>query len=303
MIERSVFLGHTAYESLYRHGVAEACGHLGIEHREINLLTTMEQVEQEVADAKPDLIWGHMLFWAPHNSRGAIDPRVVQALCEKWKKAGIRVVLHDGDPRLRTRFPHSIRTGVDLVLANHMLGRAEWETPVMHWPFACPTYEEMAAPTPEFEGDIIFTGTLRAEADGGLYDERTACLLALRECGVLRVLPEPGQPNTMCRSAEVAASADAIIGFGRPEIPGWIDTRVFQVAGAGGVLLHDDVGSLLVPHEHYVPVERYDVESILEGMHEARREGPRLRKAAFEHMQAHHTWTHRVRKVLDWLEK
>ena len=317
MIERSVFLGHTAYESLYRYGVAEACGQLDIEHTEVNLLTTMEQVEQEVADAKPDLIWGHMFFWAPHNSVGPIDPNDVLTLCAKWRAAGIRVVLHDGDPRLHTRFPHAINSGVDLVLANHRLPRSEWNVPVIHWPFAAPMYKEgMAEPCDEFAGPIIFTGTLRA--DDGLYDARTACLQELQARGVLRVLPEPGMPNTMPRSAEVAASAEAIIGFGRPEIPGWIDTRVFQVAGAGGVLLHDDVGEVwfysddmqtkcweptLLPWESYIPVERYNVDSILEGLEYAREHGASIRRAAFARIQAGHTWTWRVAEVLAGLNR
>lgn len=309
-IERSVFLGHTAYESLYRYGVAEACVHLDVEHAEINLLSTLEQVDTEVREARPDLIWGHMLFWAPHNSVGALDPRDILALCAAWKRDfGCRIVLHDGDPRLATRFPHDISSGVDLVLANHRLSRDEWRVPQLYWPFGCPTYKEMVEPCDEFRGNLVFTGTLRDDDDSGLYDARTACLRELQTRGVLRVLPEPGEPNTMPRSAEVAASASAIIGFGRPEIAGWIDTRVFQVAGAGGVLLHDDVGfdlfgrRTLVPWLEYIPTKRYDVDSILWALDHAHLRGPAIREHAFLAMQAQHTWTHRVIEVLTRLQE
>ena len=110
----------------------------------------------------------------------------------------------------------------------------------------------------------------------------------------------------------------ATIGFGRPEVPGWIDTRVFQYPGAGGVLLHDDVGQVIVfkqherhlhmtweaplePGEHYIPVKRYDVDSILAGLELAHRNGPKIRKAAFAWVQAKHTYVQRVDVVLDFL--
>ncbi len=302
---RSVFVGYVEYESLYTRGIAEASARLGIEHTEVSIRTTLPRVDWEVRAAKPDLIWGHMLFWAPHNTLGRVDPNDILELVEGWKRdLGCKVVLHDGDPRKATRFPHDISSAVDLVLANHLVPRREWCTTVIQWPFAAPTYAEMAGPVPEFSTPhIAFTGTLR---DDALYGSRTACLRALQDCDLLLVLPRPGEPNTLSRSAEVAASATAVIGFGQ-DIPGWIDTRVFQYAGAGGVLLHDDVGTLhgepvLIPHKHYIPVKRYDVDSILGGLMEARRRGPEIREAAFTWVQSRHTWVHRVQEVLDLLD-
>ena len=110
----------------------------------------------------------------------------------------------------------------------------------------------------------------------------------------------------------MAASCIAVLGFGRPEVPGWIDTRVLQYPGAGAILLHDDVHpeiTSLVDEGsapgagHYLAVPRYDVDAIVAALDRLRRtpEAARraLRERAFVHVQAHHTYTHRVQAVLD----
>jgi hypothetical protein len=220
-------------------------------------------------------------------------------------------VLHDGDPRPATRFPHDVSAAVDLALCNHNFDRAAWGVPSYRWPYGSLVYKAMARPGSAFEANLAFCGHLRDTEEEGagadLYDARTACLRALREEGVLTVFPRPGEPNTLERTPEVAASASAVIGFGRPEVPGWIDTRVFQYPGAGAVLLHDDPGTyqgvpVLLPWAHYVPVKRYDVGSILKGLAWARGPGQATRIEAFNHVQQHHTCLNRVRWVLDLLD-
>jgi hypothetical protein len=72
---------------------------------------------------------------------------------------------------------------------------------------------------------------------------------------------------------------------------------------SGGVLVHDDAGGLLEPGVHFVSFERHDtldktVSSIVDAYARAVEFGPETRARAFAHVQAHHTWRHRVEQAL-----
>jgi spore maturation protein CgeB len=112
-----------------------------------------------------------------------------------------------------------------------------------------------------------------------------------------------GGVNDRMQAADVAASATAVLGLGRPEVPGWVDTRVFQYPGAGGVLLHDDAAEFLEPGLHFIQFERgadaYATALRVLGAYElVERGAEELRRRAFEHVQRHHTWRHRVEVAL-----
>jgi hypothetical protein len=183
---------------------------------------------------------------------------------------------------------------------NHGYDRSAWKTPLLRWPYFAQAQQGIAPSVPELRCGLFFAGT----TGGGIYAARTALLEALCANGVAVSQPTKGL-NTIDRTPEIAASADAILGFGRPEVPGWVDTRVFQYPGAGGILVHDDVGDYLRPWVHYVPYISGNVGSILDSLAKLRlmsdsdRMGLRLR--AFEHVQRHHSSIARVRQVLDTL--
>jgi hypothetical protein len=97
----------------------------------------------------------------------------------------------------------------------------------------------------------------------------------------------------------MVAQTNAVLGFGRPEVKGWIDTRVFQIPGAGGVLIHDDAGEVLTADEHYLRCDRANaVDSVLRCVERAKVDGAAIRARAFAHVQRHHTWSQRVETVL-----
>lgn len=265
----------------------------GAWHREVSILADPGEIDQQVREMCPDVVWTHMLLWPPANGPAGIADLL--GMAERWRRGGTFVLVHDGDPRPRTRFPQDVSSAVDLALLNHDRAVSEWRVPTLRWRYGALVQAEIAEPLEAFRTDLVFAGLLR---DGELYGPRTACVQELARRLGLRVYPDASGLNNRFQTPEMAASATAIIGFGRPEAPGWIDTRVFTVPGAGGVLIHDDAGGILEPGRHYVPCVRYDVDSIATALEIAKREGGRIRCEGFAFVQAHHTYRERCQEVL-----
>lgn len=291
---RSVFLGDLSYCSAYRLGVGQGMAQLGAWHRDVSIRDDAADIDQQVREMAPDLIWTHMLLWPP---LGGAPVHKLLTLAESWRKRfGAIVLVHDGDPRPRTRFPHDVSAAVDLALLNHSRPVPDWRVPSCRWLYAAFSQERIGDPVLDYRADLAFAGLMRE--DGDLYGPRTACVRALVERIGMRVWPDDSGINNRMLIADVAPSVIAMLGFGRPEAPGWVDTRVFSVPGAGGVLIHDDTGGVLEPHVHYVPCVRYDVDSVIEALAIARHRAPEIRRAAFEHVQRSHTWRHRCEQVV-----
>lgn len=298
---RSVMLCNHAYLSVYVCGVAQAMGQLGHWHREVSVLDDLDRIARQLDEMRPDVIWTHTVPWVP---KAAPAPGwVLVDLLATWKAKGTRVVLHDGDPRTVTRFPRDLSAAFDVALCNHSLPRHEWRIPAKRWPYAAMWQREMAVPVEALRCHLLFAGIVRQ--DDGLYSFRSEVLGYLREMMLHRLTVRTASVNDRMQAADVAASAEGVLGFGRPEVPGWTDTRVFQYPGAGGILLHDDASEFLTPGEHYLPFER--VGDAMATANEICRAGWALgkcedmRERAFRHVQAHHTWRHRVEDALSHL--
>lgn len=297
---RSLMLGDVAhYVSPYMTGVADASKRLGIEHREVSIRQPAKVIERAIADHRPDLIWTQMLLWAPEGSPPVGD---LIALMEQATKQGARVVIHDGDYKERCRFPRDLSAWCSLALCNHEFDRSPWNVPAVKWPYFAATQDRIADPDPRWACGLWFAGQL---ALGPVYAERTAFLGALQRRGVRLRTPTPADGNTLLQTAKIAASADAVLGYGRPGVKGWVDTRVFQYPGAGAILLHDDVGGYLAPWEHYVPYRSGDPGSVADALDRLRAlsDGERraLRERAFSFVQERHSGVARVRQVLGLL--
>lgn len=295
---RSVLIGDADhYPSEYIFGVNQGMALLGHWHTTVSIRNPLGIIEKRLAEVQPDIIWGHMLLWAPG---GEYVTHSLLSVCQHWKDRGTRVVIHDGDARAETRFPHDISSAVDLVLCNHALDRSAWGIPAVRWPYFAFHQERVAPFNPDFAADLAFAG----RRGGAMYAERDAFLDALhkRLPGRFREFPTSDHPHTLFQTAELAASADAVLGYGRSNATGWLDVRVFQYPGAGGVLLHDDVDGLLEPDVHYIPYKSQDVDSVVDALHRARGLGPRIRKEAFAYVQEHHSSVARVRQALAYLD-
>jgi hypothetical protein len=299
---RSMMLCNPSYLSAYVLGVAQAMGQLGHWHRCVSVLDDADRITRQFEEMRPDVIWTHTVPWVP---RGAPAPGwLLLELLANWRWRGARVVLHDGDPRTATRYPQDLSASFDVALCNHSLSRIEWRLPTLRWPYAAMAQREMAEPVESLRCHLLFAGIVRK--DDNLYSGRSEVLGILRERLGDRLTVRTGAVNDRMQSADVAASAQAVLGFGRSEVPGWVDTRVFQYPGAGGVLIHDDVAEFLVPGVHFVPYERgadaaSTAQAIMLALEKVGHVEAELRARAFGHIQAHHTWRHRVEAALGLL--
>lgn len=324
---RSLMLGDTDhYFSPYIFGVNQACGELGIWHSQVSLRWGAETVEKRVIEVQPDILWTHMALWPPR--KGALQWELID-ICRAAKKRGSRVILHDGDPKERTRSPYDLSDFITLALCNHKHDRSLWKVPTIFWPYAAFGQKGIAKPNPRFACDIAFAGRvvyptafeelplgnqqlppwcewwnrMHRGQEPGAYEDRTSIILNLEAHHGLhtRVFNSANKINTLLMTPELSASALAVLGFGRPDPGGWIDTRVFQYPGAGAILLHDDVGGLLEPNVHYISHEGTS-SSIIETVERLKRtpkaERMKIRLQAFDYVQKHHSWIARVRQVL-----
>lgn len=295
---RSVWLGNPRYMSAYGLGVAQAMASLGHWHRPVSIWDELAEIEKQLAEMQPDVIWTHSVAWPPVGAREAKD---LLPILGRWKRRGACVFLHDGDPRARTLDGSlDVEASFTLALVNRAIDPNPWPIPSLRWPYAAMVQREIGAPVEEWRCDLLFAGHLRRDAEG--YGDRTKLVYALaRWLGPkMRVIsPGGGDVNNRMLVADVAPSAGAVLGYGRPGVPGWIDTRVFQWPGAGGLLIHDDAGDVLAPDEHFLRFDPKDaVESVLRCLARAPSEGPAIRARAFAHVQRSHTWVQRVEQAL-----
>lgn len=293
---RSVMIGDVDhYDSPYMNGIAEASRRLGIAHSEISLRRREQEIYDRVCKAEPHLIWTHMLLWPP---RGACTREKLIAICRREKRRGAHVMLHDGDVKAPTRHAHDISDFMSIALCNHQHDRSAWKIPQLYWPYAAFPQDELAKPVPEWRCDLAFAGQLPKTS---VYAERTKLVRALQEKMRLdfRVFDPVKEANTLKKTPQLAVSAMSILGFGRPGHLGWVDTRVFQYPGAGGILVHDDVRGFLEP-DMYMPYETGNVDSVIAAVEKlAGMPGlDKMRLRAMKHTQEHHSWTARVKEVL-----
>lgn len=305
---RSVILHNPRYLSGYVVGVNQACCLLGHTVRQVSIWEEAGSIEKQIQEAKPDVIWTHCTLWPPKGAlqlhadetsdRAAV---ILSEILGRWKRRGTAVFLHDGDPKGARRIDSNLVSGAySIALCNRcVLNGDGWaEIPSIQWPYAAMVQKEIGEPLSEWACDLLFSGHIRT---GDVYGPRTELVFTLQQRLGARmriVSPGGGDTNNRLLAPETAPSAGAVLGFGRPEIRGWIDTRVFQYPGAGGVLIHDDAGDFLEPDVHYLRVERGNVDAILAAVERAKAEGPAMRERAFRHVQANHTWIHRVESAL-----
>lgn len=296
---RSVMLCNPRYLSAYVLGVAQASGILGFVHRQVSLFDPILSIQQQIDEIRPHVIWTHMALWPPPGAARALD---VVELLAAYKRRGVCVFHHDGDPRNRT-IDAQYFEGVSIALVNRDIGDGRYHgVPWVRWPYGAMVQKTIAPPTSEWACDLLFAGILRDENVEDLYSERTKLV---RELEVIlgermRVVSSAkNNLNNRMLVADVAPSAGAVLGLGRPGVRGWVDTRVVQYPGAGGVLIHDDADEILVESEHYVKFDRAQgTDGVLSALEKALKNGARIRQSAFSHVQTHHTWINRVQRAL-----
>jgi len=278
-------------------GVEEAMNYQQHEHLSVPIRQPIGMLREAVRTFKPDILWTHMWMWAPSGSPCRED---LLDLSEEAARAGTKIVIHDGDFKSATRYPHDISSWCSVALLNHEHDRSAWNVPTLYWPYFAQIQQEIEAPAKAWECELFFAGNMGTNT---VYSERTQLLRDVEAAGVDLMIPTGVQ--TRQYTGIIAASANAIIGFGRPDVPGWLDTRIWQYISAGGILLHDDVGGYFEPWEHYIPYESKSVESVVSRLKQlasmSTEEKWALRERAFTFGQTHHSSVVRVQQVLDLL--
>lgn len=301
MTLRSLGIGDfDLYFSPYNHGVAQGMWRLGHWHSQVNIRQSKEVIRQRLIDVQPHILWTHMYLWPPQGSPPV--PWLIELALEAKRKWGTKVVLHDGDYKEKTRHAEDLSSWCAVALCNHDFDRSAWKIPKLHWPYFC-FAQDRIMPVAKRSAGLFFAGTV---ANDQTYSARTHLLDDVRARGVPLTIVQPStnDGNTLFRTAEVASSSEAVLGFGRPGVRGWIDTRVFQYPGAGAILLHDEAHAL-EPWVHYAPYISGSAESVADAYKRVLAlppgENMAMRERAFKFVQEKHSSVARVKEVLDFL--
>jgi hypothetical protein len=295
---RSVMIGDIDhYFSPYIFGVNQGMTALGHFHMSVSNRWPASVIARKVADIQPDIIWGHMLHWPPRE--GLTSREVLIEIVRQWFKRGTKVIIHDGDNKERVPYPHDLSDHVSLALCNHKHDRSPWRVGCINWPYFAFNQDKIAEPASRWGCDLFFAGSLGNPGDS-VYGRRSALVQTVQRAGIdFKVFQEF---NTLLHTPRIAASATAVLGFGRPEDNGWTDTRVFQYPGAGAVLLHDHVNGWLEPDQHYIPYKTGDADSVMKAVNRVKKmpeaENRALRKRAFDYVQTEHSSIARVHSAL-----
>lgn len=284
------------YLSPYIFGVSQGMARLGHWHSQVSIRQPVDVIAKRIADLRPHVIWTHMLLWPPGGQ--GLAAQLVEMMT-KASRDGAKVIIHDGDYKEPTRYPVDLRSWCSLALVNHGFDRSAWRVPTLRWPYFAFDQESILPSDPKWACGIFFAGS---GGHGPVYGRRTEFIDKLRASGIAVRSPLPQDGNTLFRTATIAASADTVIGFGRPGVTGWVDTRVFQYPGAGAILLHDDVAGYLEPDVHFLPYQSENAPSVIEALRKLRAmssaERTAMRLRAFRYVQEHHSATARVKAAL-----
>lgn len=296
------------YLSYFLVGTMEGAVRNGAWFRPIPLFgPTLKQVEEQIQFFKPHILFCHCIFnTAPHKRDD------VFAMLRRVKKSGVFVCYHAGDARTEPRYPGDISGFVSHALVNHGLLEkfsGIWKIPTTYWPYGCLYQSQIAEPDERYACQVAFSGSL-SESEGHVHWERTQFLKKLGRHVKVRLFPDAKLGNTSFQTAELAASAQAVLDVQmRDDIPMYLSVRPFQYIGAGALLFHDDndhINPLFVEGRHYVGYRKCDADSFLEKYryHVERRpeEGRRIREEGFRYAQKHHGMQVRVKQVIDLYE-
>ena len=307
-------------------------GHL---HYSIPIRQHYEEIENQLRYFRPHFVFCHMIFsenlaamikgdenaeWEQYTDRGETKMKKIESpikrerfhemLAKTRRQLGFKVLYQEGDAKRIPRYPHPITELVDLVLINSRQTE-EYEkifrVPTIHWPYFAMNLD---APQPSdnlFNAQMVFAGNMSPRNRGHLHYGRAEFLEGLKKHFNLKTFPNDNIKNTRFLSAEVASSAEVVLGINQGmNIPGYLDTRPFQYIGAGAFFFMDPsdaMNDFFQPTVHYVPYERHNVQSVRDWYNhyfkEHRDKVKEVRQTGFEYVQRWHTAAHRVKMAID----
>lgn len=293
------------YMSHFLYGCLEGAIRNGAWARPVPLFGhDLGQIEKQIIEFKPHVVLCHMIFnQKPHNRDH------VFGMLKRVRYKGSRVVYHLGDARKESRYPHDISDIVDMALLNSGLTREyseTWKVPVYHWPYMCLYQKHIAEPCDEFRHAVVFTGMLASDRHHG---PRTEFISQLSKRIDIKCYPTGESGNTRFQTAEVAASAKAVLGYQMGlDVSLYTDVRPFQYIGAGALYFHDKCEAMdrfFIDGEHYISFERGSVDSFLDKFQyymDRPKKQSYIRHYGFYFCQNFHSTKERIRFVMDVLE-
>jgi len=300
---RIVILGDWgSYLSYFLMGSMEGAIRNEVWCRPVDLFQSINKIRKQIMWFKPDIIVTHCIFAKRFEEIGVLD------LLSEFKEKGIKIFYHMGDARSVPRYPNDISKYIDFCLINHGLTKEFskiWKVPCYQWPYMSLYQRSFGNENKDFKYDVIFTGRLNK---GHLHHGfRTDFIEKLQERIKVKVFPNEKYGNTRFETAEVAVSANAVLGVQMGlDIPMYIDVRPFQYIGAGALYFHDrcDVmRAFFQPGYHYVEYERGEVKDFLDKYNyyvkKYPKKGKRIREQGFQFCQTFHSTKERVGFILD----
>lgn len=190
-----------------------------------------------------------------------------------------------------------------------------WErdaVPILCLPYGCNRLAEPPKPKPRLVCDVGYAGNRNAPDK---KDRINRMIASLRDRGFSCRLHGTGWEDGWLPAEDLEplyASARVCVNVNQPGLVSGghhVCERVFHVPGCGGILVTDDVrcthdyfseetGVFIVKDRDFLPTVRYVVNRV--------KEDPEweadMRRRAFQHTQAHHTWAHRAERLLRFFQ-
>jgi hypothetical protein len=265
----------------------------------------LKDVEEQINFFKPHILFSHCIFnRKPREWREDVF-RILRSARERWNTF---VCYHMGDARSEPRYPHDISEFVDAVLINNGEGDLWtdewWKVPCYHWPYSALYQENIADINPEFRTQIVFTGRLTTSEDQH-HKDRTDFIGKLKKKMIVKVYPDAKWGNSRFLTAEVASSADCILGTQMGgDVYLYNDVRPFQYIGAGALYFHDKHPNMSAFFEDGIHYLSYtSVDDLLDKYEEYVKNDPKkskkIRRLGFNFCQEHHSTKKRVQFVID----
>jgi len=291
------------YFSYFLSGTMEGAIQNGCWFRPINIRIGKKQIKDNIIEFRPHILFAHMLY-----SQILKEPEGTRNILRKLRQSlNMKVYYHLGDARTEPRYPHNISDHVDGCLINQTENLDKfssiWGVPCYYWPYGCFYQERIAEPIKEFSHDLVFTGRL---SNKGVHAHRTNFVRKLQKIMPIKLYPDDNYIDTKLLTAEVAASAKAVLGVcAGYNIEGYMDVRPFQYPGAGAFLMqryYIGMYRVVVDEEHMVIFRHDDVDKFVE-LYKKWMDKPeeinRIRNTAFEFFQKHHSYYNRVWDIIN----
>jgi hypothetical protein len=171
--------------------------------------------------------------------------------------------------------------------------------PCYHWPYGCLYQRDIEEIEERFKHEVVFTGGL-SKGDHH-HGERAGFVEELGKKMNVKIYPDEEIGNSRFFTAEISASAQAILGFqmGR-NIEGYIDVRPYQYIGAGALFFqdrHPNIEEVFIDGRHLVLFS--DCNDFLDKYKAYAGYSDTIRKNGFKYCQEKHSYEVRVQMAID----